>query len=108
MSFKDSYMNRVNADLLRVLSVALRNRASDDKLLNVSILRVEASADLSTARVFVTGGADALNAIAGFFRNEVAQNLKIRRVPNLRFIMDEGQKNADRIEELLRIAKGEA
>ena len=106
-SVKDNFMQRTNADLLRVLTVALRQRVNDDSLVNVSILRVECGADLSTARVFVTGGEKALNASIGFFRNEIAQNLKIRRVPNLRFIVDTGGDNAARVEELLKIAKGE-
>jgi|GEM_PF-896826 len=106
-SVKNNFMERTNADLMRVLTLALRQRMNDESLLNVNILRVEASADLGTARIFVTGGADALNASTGFFRNEIAQNMKIRRVPNLRFVVDAGQANADRIEELLRQAKGE-
>ena len=106
-SVKDKYLDRVNADLTRILITALRQKINDVALADVNILRVETSADLSTARVFVTGGAKELSAQTGFFRNEIAQNMKIRRVPNLRFLVDNGQANADRIEELLRQVKGE-
>jgi len=99
-------MDRVNADILRQLSVSLRKKG-DPGLENASILRVETSADLSSARVFVTGGEEILNGLQGFFKNEIAQNLKIRRTPNLRFIRDDGQKNADRIEEILQQIRGD-
>ena len=105
-SVKDNFMERTNADLFRVLSMALRKH-SDPTIHTANILRVETSADLSTSRISVNGGADVLNANAGFFRNEIANNMKIRRVPNLRFMDDKGQQNADRIEELLRQARGE-
>jgi len=109
-SVKGSYMERTNADILRVLSVALRQKAHTEILSDVSILKVDASKDLSTARVYISTQSNIrqeivlseLNKLNGFFRNEIAQNIKIRRVPNLRFIVDEGSKNVNRVEELLQ------
>jgi len=94
-------IERVNADILRVLTITLRQKIDNADLSGVSILRVETSSNLDNAKVFVNRGADVLAKVNGIFRNEIARTLNLRRVPLLRFIVDEGQKNADRVEELL-------
>ena len=103
-SFKASFIARTNADILRVIALAVRKR---DDMADVNILRVETAPDLSSARVYITAGADIMTNATGFFRNEIAQNLKIKRVPNLRFLVDSGAENSARVEGLLKqIAKG--
>jgi ribosome-binding factor A len=44
---------------------------------------------------------DALERASGFLRNEIAQNVKMKQAPRLRFILDKGIENAARVEELL-------
>jgi ribosome-binding factor A len=101
-SVKDNYLKRVDADLLRVLSMAIR-KADDPAVLDINILRVETSADLSSCRVVVTSNPEAMAKLQGFFKNEIAKTTKIKRVPNLRFVVDTGEDNAKRVEELLGI-----
>jgi ribosome-binding factor A len=103
---KDNYLKRIDADIYRILTLALRQKVGNENLLNESILRVETSADLSSARVYISGGQSDFEAVAGLFRNEIAQNMRIKRVPNLRFIVDLGEQNAQRVEELLKQIKG--
>jgi len=103
-------IQRTNSDILRILSVTLRDKMSNDALRGVSILNVETSADYAFARVFVEiEGSDAdkqrsmgeLEKSAGFLRNEVASRTSLRNTPQLRFVLDRGRENASRVEELL-------
>ena len=97
-----AFIGRINSDIFRILSVALRDKVSDPKLCNVHVLKVDTAPDLGHAKVFVNSCEKELNDMHGFFRNEIAHNIKIRRVPNLRFIIDDGDKNSARVEELLK------
>ena len=105
-SIAAAHIARVDADILRVLTLALRQKTDNIGLAGVDILRVETSSNLDNAKVYVTGSPDFFAKSSGFFRNEIAKNLNLRRVPSLRFIVDEGQKNADRVEELLNQIRG--
>lgn len=96
-----AHMARVNADILRVLTLAITQKTENSELNSIEILRVETSSNLDNAKVFVSGGVAELEKASGFLKNEIAKSLNLRRVPVLRFIEDKGQKNADRVEELL-------
>ena len=43
----------------------------------------------------------ALNEIVGFFRHTVAQNVKLRYVPKLKFVLDESFDYASKIDMIL-------
>jgi len=96
-SVKDNFMARTNADIFRVLSYANKTQHH--------ILRVETAADLGTCRVYVNGGAKEFAGAEGYYKTEIAKNIKIRKVPALRFILDDGEKNTARVEELLKQIK---
>ncbi len=77
----------------------------------VTITGVELSPDLREGVVYysVFGGADVrrstqegLEAAAGYLKREVAQRLRLRVTPTLRFAVDESIERGDRIERLLR------
>jgi ribosome-binding factor A len=82
----------------------------NENFASVDILRVETAPDLGSARVYVNSavGAKELEKSVGFLRTEIANNMKIKRVPNLRFIVDNGEQNAQRVDELLKIINGGA
>jgi len=76
----------------------------------VTITRVMVTPDLQLARVFYTVLGDetarrnserALGRAAPFLRRHVGSRLRLRRVPELRFIYDEGVAGQDRIEQLI-------
>ena len=76
----------------------------------VTINRVEITNDLSYAKVFVSVlGSDrekassliALRNSAGFIRTYLGKALKIRKIPQLSFILDESLDHAMHIEEIL-------
>lgn len=100
-SIKDNFLLRANADVGRVLSLALREKVHEERLADFNILRCECSPDLSSCRVYVDGGVGDFEKLTAFFKNEIAHNVKLRRIPNLRFILDDGDKNVQRVEELL-------
>ena len=107
-SIAGAHTARINADILRVMTIALRQKTDNAGLDDAEILRVETSSNLDNAKVFVSGGLQSFEKASGFFRNEIAKTLNLRRVPVLRFIVDEGQKNADRVEELLNQIRSKA
>ena len=75
----------------------------------ITVTEVQVSPDLKNAMAFVMplGGKDlqatvhALNGIVGFFRHEVAQAVKLRYVPKLKFGADTSFEYAQRINEIL-------
>ena len=99
MNFK---VERINTDILRVLTLAIQ-KSQDASLADIIIQRVETTADLSEAKVYVNGGLLALEHASGFLRTEVAQRVKMKQAPRLKFIVDRGLENAERVEELLKL-----
>ena len=96
-----NFLGRVNSDIMHILLPIMR-----EKFANVEVISVDCAPDLSNAKVFVNIITPELEKASGFLRNELAQNLKIRRVPTLRFIVDNGGENAARVEEILRKING--
>ena len=76
----------------------------------VTIPDVKVSNDFSYAKVYVSfikeeeikEGLEVLEHSKGFIRSELASRMDTRRVPELRFVLDEGYKREARIEELLK------
>ncbi len=101
---------RVEEAIQRILSEALAGRIRDPRLAGVTVTEVEASRDLAVARVYYTvlGGevpaaevAAGLQAASGFLRSAVAQELRVRKVPELRFHPDEALARARSLEDLI-------
>lgn len=80
----------------------------------VTVTEVRVSPDLKQARVYVSVlGSDAeqqstlkgLEAAAGFIRHELAERLRMRRSPEMLFVLDHSEEYGQRIEQLLRTTK---
>src|SRR5437016_749660 len=76
----------------------------------VTLTRVQVSGDLQQARVFYTALGDdkarrnssrALERAAPFLRRQIGARLRLKRVPELKFLYDESIAGQDRIEQLL-------
>jgi ribosome-binding factor A len=76
----------------------------------VTLTRVQISPDLQVARVFYTALGDgtarknsarALDRAAPFLRRQIGSRLRLKRVPELKFLYDESIAGQDRIEQLL-------
>ncbi|WP_440225762.1 30S ribosome-binding factor RbfA [Dokdonella sp. MW10] len=102
--------DRVAVQLRKEIAVLVHQSVRDHALPSVSVSDVEVTKDLDVARVFVTTllsdqskvAVKALNEMAVEFRRELSRTLKMRRVPELRFIYDDSVDNGERIESLLR------
>ena len=92
------------------LSEVLIFESNDPRFSNVTISRVEASGNLSFAKVFVSifppeGQEDlikSLNQASGFFSRQLGQVLNTRNTPQLIFKYDSGFDHSDEIETLLK------
>ena len=110
-SRKEKYMrkgsiknNRINGEVLRELSVIIRNEVKDpriDPLL--SITRVEVTPDLQYCKVHVsTIGSDeklmesieGLKNAEGFIRRSLAHSVNLRKTPELQFVPDRSMEYA--------------
>ena len=103
-------LERVNEQLKREISRILRREVHDPRVGLVLVTDVDTSGDLSVASVYVrpagqekdwTAMMEGLEAAAPFVRRELAQDLEIRKVPELRFQEDHTLEKAMRIEEIL-------
>lgn len=103
-------LQRVNEQLKREISRILRREVHDPRVGLVLVTGVDASGDLSVADVYVrptgaekdwTDMMEGLEAAAAFVRRELAQDLELRTVPELRFREDHTLEKAMRIERIL-------
>jgi ribosome-binding factor A len=108
--------DRVAVQLRKEVAVLVHRAVRDHALPSVSVSDVEVTKDLDMARVFVTTllsdqskvAVKALNEMAVEFRRELSRTLKMRRVPEIRFIYDDSVDRGERIESLLRADKSDA
>lgn len=109
---KDFRMQRI-ADLIRTtLSEILLEDPEEQRFHEVTITRVTVSRDLNHARIYVSympevdteEMTEALNRAAKSLRYSLAQAVKLRVTPELRFFYDDSSVKGQRIIELLNKA----
>ena len=98
---------RLNEQLKREVSRIISQKVRDPRVGPILVMETRVSPDVSMARVFIRPLEDSseveetlkgLNAAAGFVRRELGKVLRLRRVPELRFVFDETLDSARRIE----------
>ena len=104
-------IERVNNLIRREISELLQRQVKDPRLGSfVIVTEVSTSPDLKYARIFVSRmGSEAekqetlsvLASAAGFFRNELAKHLKLRRIPELSFQLDDSIERGAHLLELI-------
>ena len=76
-----------------------------------SVCRVEVSSELDTAKVWVSVYGDeksredsleGLRSAASFLQSEISREIRLRRIPRLRFFYDESLERGLRIEDKLK------
>ena len=101
---------RLGNQLLRTLSELLRFETKDPRIGNVSLTAVDLSRDLSIARVYFSlldpdqdpqPAIEALANASGFLRSKIGKAIKVRHVPQLRFVHDDSAEQAVRIGRLI-------
>ena len=103
-------MRRVNEAVREVVSAHLAEDVADPRIGFVTVTGVETSADLRSARVFVSVLGDdlqrdealaGLSSARGFLQQRVGEELRMKRTPTLDFVHDDSIRTGMRINELL-------
>jgi len=104
-------MERIGDLILREISIVIQNEIRDPRVGFVTVSRVNVTADLSYADVYVSVmGSEkekkeslaGLESSASYLRKHLAKNLKTRTVPKLIFILERSLDHSERINELLK------
>ena len=102
--------DRVADQIRSELASLLARDVHDPGIGFVTITRVQVAPDLQHARVFYTALGDekaqaasdrALNRAIPFLRRQIGSRLRLKRVPDLQFMVDKAIAGQDRIEQLL-------
>lgn len=102
---------RVAEVIREVAAETILFKLKDPRVSNVTVTRVEVSADLQTAKIYVSIRGDehhnrnclvGLSRSAGFIQHHLADRLKLRFTPHLRFLEDKGVKNSFEVTRILQ------
>lgn len=99
---------RVAHELRNRIAQVIEQRVEDPRLRAVTVTGVKTSSDLSFVRVFYRTLGDRQEAVQAFARAKpfirrcLGEGLRLRRVPELDFRLDESLDKAARIDEILR------
>lgn len=104
------HRERLGQALREEIETIVEGELGDPRIGLVSVTNVVLAEDSRSARVFVSVDGDdeeadrsieGLTAAVGYVRRELAENLHLRRPPELYFQLDQSHKRGARIEELL-------
>lgn len=102
--------DRLNHQFKEEISFLIQREVKDPRVGFATITRVAVTEDLSYAKVYVSVYGDektkkdtlkGLKNSGGFLRRRLGQMLRIRAVPELRFILDENAEHAIRISKII-------
>ena len=103
-------MRRVNEAVREVVSAHIAEDVADPRIGFVTVTGVETSADLRSARVFVSilgeqqerdAALAGLASASGYLQQRVGEELRLKRTPTLDFVHDDSIRHGMRITELL-------
>lgn len=103
---------RVGHELQKEIAIILQREIKDPRLGMVTVSGVELSKDLSYAKVFVTflndddsevvtQGLKVLNDATGYIRSLVGKTMKLRIIPELKFVYDQSLVEGMRMSNLV-------
>ena len=107
-------INRITQDIKVALSELLREVKDPRVSKLLSIVKVDVSGDLSYATVYVSAiegfeatvtSTKALKGAAGFLRHELGARLKLRKIPELRFVADDSIERSANISRIIETFK---
>ena len=107
--------DRIAEEVRNEVSLMLAGELKDPRLAApVMVTEVRLGAGMRVIRVFVSLAGDeterattleGLQAAKGFVRHELVERLRLRRAPEVVFMLDDSEEYGNRIENLLRKAK---
>lgn len=107
---------KVAAEIVKEISDIVSNQLTDPRIGFVTFTDAEVSPDLSSAKIYFTvlgGEKEKKSTLAGlisarhFLRTELGRRLRLKRLPELRFVYDESVEHGMRIFEKLQQLKKE-
>lgn len=110
-------MERLADQIREEIAEMITAELKDPRIGLATITRVELSSDLRHARVLVSVLGDdeiraksieGLSSAAGYIRGQIGRRLRIRRTPELVFVLDRGAEDSAKIETLLQKLKSGA
>ena len=104
-------INRVTSDIRLCLSELLREVKDPRVSKLISVVKLDVSGDMSYATVYISAiegseateeSVKALNkSAAGFLRRELGARMKLRKVPELRYVADNSIENSAHISKII-------
>lgn len=103
-------IEKIDSILMREISMIISQEINDPKLGFTTVTAVDVSPDYNNAKVYVSflgknykkrDGIDVLRRSKGYIKSLLARRVKMRKIPNLTFVVDDTLDKAERIEELL-------
>ena len=91
-------IDRINEEVRKEISAIMRELKDPRVSKLLSIVKIDLAADLSYATVYVSAiegfdktkeSVQGLKSAAGFLRRELGASLKLRKVPELKFVADD-------------------
>ena len=113
MTREFSRNQRLGNQVLRTLNELLRFETKDPRLENVTLTSVDLSRDLSVAKVYFSTldpyadpapVQEGLERASGFLRGQLGRAIKVRHVPELRFLHDDSAAIGEKIDHLIEDA----
>lgn len=98
---------RVASLIAREVSLIINQEIRDPRLGMVTITRVTITADLKEAKIYFTSLGNTTNDLnilqgaKGFIRTALAHRIRIKFIPDLKFIIDESSKYGEKIDRLI-------
>ena len=95
---------RINAEVMRELSVAIRDLKDPRVSPMTSVTDAEVTPDLQYCKVYISLAKtmEGLKAASGFLRRELAQTVNLRHTPELQFVADHSIMYGAHMDELIR------
>lgn len=103
---RERLADQIRTEAAELITLELK----DPRIGFVTVTHVDLSPDFHVARIWVSvlgeaeaqqGTLEGLSSAAGYLRHEIGQRLRMRRVPELNFVLDYGVRDALKIESLL-------
>ncbi len=107
-------LSRLGVQIQEEVSDIIRRRLKDPRIGFVSVTGARVTADLSFAYVYISAmgseedigrSLECLIGAASFIRSELGKRLRIKRIPELRFVYDDTGVRAAKIEAILKDLK---
>ena len=108
------HRERLSESLREEIETILEGELGDPRIGLASVSGLQIAEDGRSAHVMISVAGDdveadrtleGLNAAKNFVRHELAERLRLRRAPELHFLIDRSDKLESRVEELLARAK---